>query len=82
MKDPRLTFPWEKYNIQGFLKNANGIAHETDEEDDNNFIKPLKNLSGFLTTGVTGINYGNEIKKKEFFNVDYFYNHSDNEGTS
>ncbi len=66
-------------NIRGFLNNANGIA---DDSDDSNYIKPLKNLSGYLKTGVAGVNYGGEIKKKETFNVDYFYNHSDNSGTS
>lgn len=69
-------------NIRGFLKNANGIADDSDDEDDNNFIKRVRNLSGFLKTGVTGVHYGKEIKKKESFNVDYFYNHSDNDGTS
>ena len=69
-------------NIRGFLINANGIADDSDDEDDNNFVKPLKNLSGFLKTGVVGFNYGEEIKKNESFNADYFYNHSDNDGTS
>lgn len=69
-------------NIQGFLDNANGLADEQDDEDDNDFVKPLKNLSGYLKTGVAGINYGEEIKKDESFNVDYFYNLSDNQGVS
>jgi len=69
-------------NIRGFLNNANGIADDSDDEVDNNIIKPLKSLSGFLKTGVAGVNYGGEIKKKEFINADYFYNHSDNNGTS
>ncbi|WP_165732656.1 outer membrane beta-barrel protein [Polaribacter sp. 20A6] len=65
-------------NIQGFLENADGIAD--DSEDD--FINPQKSLSGFLKTVVTGINYGKELRKKESFNVDYFYNLSENNGVS
>jgi hypothetical protein len=65
-------------NIQSFLKNADGIADDSD--DDNNGTP--KSLSGFLTTGVTGFNIGHEFKKKESFNLDYFYNHSNNNGLS
>jgi len=32
--------------------------------------------SGFLTTGVAGINLGYEFKKKQNLNADYFYNYS------
>ena len=69
-------------NIRGFLKNANGIADDSDDEDESNFVKPLKNLSGFLKTGVAGVHVGQELKKKESFNADYFYNHSENDGIS
>lgn len=69
-------------NIQGFLDNANGLADESDDGDDNDFAKPLNDLSGYLKTGVAGVNYGEEIKKNESFNVDYFYNLSENKGTS
>ena len=69
-------------NIQSFLQNADGIADESEEDSENNFIKPLRNLSGFLKTAVTGIHYGKEIKKKESLNVDYFYNLSENNGVS
>ena len=33
--------------------------------------------SGFLTTGVAGINMGYEFKKDQNLNADYFYNHTD-----
>ena len=33
--------------------------------------------SGFLTTGVAGINMGYEFKKKQDLNADYFYNYTD-----
>ncbi|WP_343330701.1 outer membrane beta-barrel protein [Polaribacter staleyi] len=70
-------------NIQGFLKNADGIADDSDDDaDEGDFSKPQKSLSGFLKTGVAGINYGREIKKKESFNMDYFYNLSENSGVS
>ncbi|WKB81869.1 outer membrane beta-barrel protein [Cellulophaga lytica] len=67
-------------NIQGFLKNANGIADESDDEEDNN--QQNKSLSGYLKTGVAGINVGHEFKDKESLNIDFFYNLSDNEGVS
>lgn len=67
-------------NIQGFLENVNGIADESDEET--NSSTKAKSLSGYLKTGVTGINIGHEFKEKESFNADYFYNLSDNNGTS
>ncbi|MDO7173158.1 outer membrane beta-barrel protein [Mariniflexile sp. AS56] len=67
-------------SIQGFLENSNGIA---DESDDENAAKQnTKSLSGFLKTGVSGVNIGHEFKNKESFNADYFYNLSDNSGTS
>lgn len=66
-------------NIQGFLKNANGIADDSDEEETN---QKNKSLSGYLKTGVAGINIGHEFKDKESLNVDFFYNLSDNEGVS
>ncbi|WP_077402870.1 outer membrane beta-barrel protein [Cellulophaga omnivescoria] len=67
-------------NIQGFLKNVNGIADESDDEEDNN--QQNKSLSGYLKTGVAGINVGHEFKDKESLNIDFFYNLSDNEGVS
>ncbi|WP_170146744.1 outer membrane beta-barrel protein [Maribacter vaceletii] len=67
-------------NIQGFLKNTNGI--DESEEEDSNSAKRTKSLSGFLKTGVAGFNIGHEFKKKEDFNVDYFYNLSENNGNS
>ncbi len=67
-------------NIQGFLENADGIADESD--DDNSNSKKTKSLSGYLKTGVSGINIGHEFKKKKSLNADYFYNLSDNRGTS
>lgn len=69
-------------NIQGFLENADGIADDSDTDSEDDFIKTQKNLSGFLKTAVAGVNYGKEIKKKESFNVDYFYNLSENNGVS
>ncbi|MEN8703390.1 MAG: outer membrane beta-barrel protein [Polaribacter sp.] len=69
-------------NIQSFLQNADGVADESEDETENNFIKPQKNLSGFLKTAITGIHFGKEIKKKESLNVDYFYNLSENSGVS
>lgn len=70
-------------NIRGFLQNANGIADDSDDEETNNnsYRKP-RSLSGFLTTGVAGIHIGHEFKKKESFNADYFYNHTNNNGLS
>jgi len=67
-------------NIQGFIENADGIADESDE-DNTNAIK-TKSLSGYLKTGIGGINISHEFKEKEAFNADYFYNLSDNRGTS
>lgn len=67
-------------NIQGFLKNSDGLTDE--EESDNSTKKKPKSLSGFLKTGVAGVHIGHEFKKKEDFNADYFYNLSDNRGTS
>lgn len=69
-------------NIQGFLQNADGIADDSDDDAETDFIKPQKNLSGFLKTAVAGIHYGKEIKKKESLNADYFYNLSENSGFS
>jgi hypothetical protein len=34
--------------------------------------------SGFVTTGVAGVNLGYEIKKKQNLNADYFYNYTKN----
>ncbi len=34
--------------------------------------------TGFVTTGVGGINLGYEFQKKQNFNADYFYNYTDN----
>ncbi|MDO6854106.1 outer membrane beta-barrel protein [Cellulophaga lytica] len=67
-------------NIQGFLKNANGIADDSEEEEETN--QKNKSLSGYLKTGVAGVNIGHEFKDKESLNLDFFYNLSDNEGTS
>lgn len=69
-------------NIQGFLKNADGISGDVDDDADEDLAANRDNLSGFLTTAISGIHYGHEFKKKEFFNVDYFYNHIDNKGAS
>ncbi|WP_299098235.1 outer membrane beta-barrel protein [uncultured Winogradskyella sp.] len=67
-------------NIQGFLENADGITDESDDDYSN--VNKSQNLSGYLKTAVSGINLGHEFKKKEAFNADYFYNLSDNRGTS
>ncbi|NRD20685.1 outer membrane beta-barrel protein [Winogradskyella eckloniae] len=67
-------------NIQGFLENADGISDESD--DDNANTSKSKSLSGFLKTGISGINMSHEFKDKEVFNADYFYNFSDNRGTT
>lgn len=66
-------------NIQDFLQNSNGLGDESDDKDDNT---KNKKLSGFLTTAVAGINFGHEFKKREFFNIDYFYNQLQNNGTT
>ncbi|WP_299556855.1 outer membrane beta-barrel protein [Seonamhaeicola sp.] len=67
-------------NIQGFLQNANGIADEDDEDE----VKRTnaRSLSGYLKTEVAGAHIGHEFKDKVSFNADYFYNLSDNSGTS
>ena len=69
-------------NIQGFLQNADGIADDTSEDTEDDFIKPQRNLSGFLETAVAGVHYGKDLKKKESLNADYFYNSSENSGVS
>ncbi len=68
-------------NIRGFLQNANGIADDSDD-DENNSSQIQRPLSGFLTTGVAGLHIGHEFKKDESFNADYFYNHTNNNGLS
>lgn len=67
-------------NIKSFLENSNGIADEDDEEDFNK-IK-TRSLSGYLKTEVAGAHIGHDFKDKVSFNADYFYNLSDNRGTS
>ncbi|WP_179348335.1 outer membrane beta-barrel protein [Winogradskyella pacifica] len=67
-------------NIQGFLENADGIADDSDDDTSN--ASKTKSLSGYLETGVGGVNVSHEFKDKESFNADYFYNLSDNSGTS
>ncbi|TNJ43714.1 outer membrane beta-barrel protein [Tamlana fucoidanivorans] len=67
-------------NIKGFLENASGLDDESSEES-MTATKP-KSFSGFLTTGVTGVHYGHEFKKKESVNADYFFNHTNNYGLS
>ncbi|MBU2947805.1 outer membrane beta-barrel protein [Zobellia uliginosa] len=69
-------------NIQDFLKNADGVDGDGDEEEEQNSAQKTKSLSGFLNTGVAGINVGHEFKEKKSLNGDYFYNHSKNDGTS
>ena len=69
-------------NIQGFLENADGIADDSGDDSEDDFNKSQKSLSGFLKTAVAGIHYGKELKKKEDFNIDYFYNLSENNGVS
>jgi hypothetical protein len=70
-------------NLQSFLENANGIDDESDDEsDDEDSNTTDSNLSGFLTTAVTGVNYGYEFKENESFNADYSYNMSYNKGLS
>lgn len=68
-------------NIQGFLQNVDGIGEDSEDTNDN-FIKPERNLSGFLETAVAGFHFGKDIKKKESLNADYFYNSSENSGLS
>ncbi|SER06558.1 Outer membrane receptor proteins, mostly Fe transport [Hyunsoonleella jejuensis] len=67
-------------NIKGFLENANGIGDDSDDEV--NSFENNRSLSGFLTTGVTGIHVGHEFKKKQSLNTDYFYNYLNNKGLS
>ena len=69
-------------NIQGFLKNVDGIADDSNDDNEDNFINPQKSLNGFLETAVTGVHYGKELREKESFNVDYFYNFLENQGVS
>lgn len=69
-------------NIQGFLENADGVADDSGDATDGDFSENQKSLSGFLETAVTGVHFGSEIKKKESFNADYFYNLSENSGFS
>lgn len=66
-------------NIQDFLENADGVADDSDEEDETTNGQQ-KSLSGFLETKVIGANYGREFQKKESLNADYFYNASENFG--
>ncbi|MBT9188161.1 outer membrane beta-barrel protein [Zobellia russellii] len=68
-------------NIQDFLKNSDGVDGD-DEEEEQNSAQKTKSLSGYLNTGVAGINVGHEFKEKESLNGDYFYNYSKNDGTS
>jgi hypothetical protein len=65
-------------NIQDFLKNADGLG---DDSDETGTVRTRK-LSGYLTTAFGGLHYGHEFKKNESFNVDYFYNYSENHGKS
>ncbi|WP_282135268.1 outer membrane beta-barrel protein [Seonamhaeicola maritimus] len=69
-------------NIQRFLENANGIADESDENDDDFDKTGKRSLSGYLKTEVAGAHIGHEFKDKVAFNADYFYNLSDNSGNS
>lgn len=69
-------------NIQGFLENADGIADDSNDDDDGDLSNNQKSLSGFLETAVTGVHFGTEIKKKESFNADYFFNSLENSGVS
>lgn len=71
-------------NIQDFLESSGGLTDDLDEEEDSNslFEKRKRSLSGNLTAGVGGVNFGVELKKKEVINVDYFYNFLENKGTS
>ncbi len=70
-------------NIQDFLRFTGGITDEQDEtEQSSSLEKNKKGLSGYLTTGVGGVHFGYELKKKEVINADYFYNVSENTGTS
>jgi hypothetical protein len=69
-------------NIQSFLSNSDGVTDDSDDGTESGFITPQKNLSGFLKTAVAGFHYGKELKKKESFNADYFYNSSENSGVS
>ena len=69
-------------NIQDFLIFTGGLADEQYDEDQSGTKKNKKGLSGYLTTALAGTNFGYEFKKKEVFNADYFYNSSENRGTS
>ncbi|WP_446051331.1 outer membrane beta-barrel protein [Zobellia laminariae] len=70
-------------NIQDFLKNADGVDGDgDDEEEEQNSAQKTKSLSGYLNTGVAGVNVGHEFKEKESLNGDYFYNYSKNDGSS
>ncbi|WP_276168179.1 outer membrane beta-barrel protein [Zobellia alginiliquefaciens] len=70
-------------NIQDFLKNADGVDGDGDNaEEEQNSAQKTKSLSGYLNTGVAGLNIGHEFKEKQSLNGDYFYNYSKNDGTS
>ncbi|MDO6517302.1 outer membrane beta-barrel protein [Zobellia uliginosa] len=69
-------------NIQDFLKNADGVDGDGDDEEEQNSAQKTKSLSGYLNTAVAGVNVGHEFKEKESLNGDYFYNYSKNDGSS
>ncbi len=68
-------------NIQDFLENADGVSDDS-EDASRSTNSPQKSLSGFLETSVIGTNYGRDFQKKESLNADYFYNASENFGSS
>lgn len=71
-------------NIQDFLSFAGGLGDEGEEDPETtsgSYSKP-KQLSGVLTTAAGGIHTGYELKKKELINADYFYNFSENTGST